>query len=274
MNEDSISIVPATEVGGVENCVVVGEGEIPTLVDIVGAATSNNAYLDSGGEEAGDDRFAVQFPGHKQELLGCDAIFGRIRSLMDENSRGGLADTLPPMMQAPMDEQLCEEFGLPNATPQSVAGWRDLGKTLRARAERNWKTYDEVMGSNAIAKGDISFYGLMCFLQIQLPDLQFNKSTDSDLFGVRIAAHVEKPSLAVLPSEWRTGLEFRINGVDEWLESQGANLDSNSTFVVVSAEPNKNDYLDGMDIVAQEKTSGVQISFENYSYVSGKAIQI
>lgn len=87
MNESPLQIVPAAGIDGVENCVVVNEGEVPELLDIVSAAVKNKAHIDNNDDEAGDDLYAVQFPGQTQELLERDAIAGRIRELMGEVNR-------------------------------------------------------------------------------------------------------------------------------------------------------------------------------------------
>lgn len=83
MADANLDIVPAEGINRVENCVVIKreEGdEIPTLIEIVSAAVKNNAHVNSD-DEAGDDLYAVQFPGQPQELLAQDDIAARIRNL-------------------------------------------------------------------------------------------------------------------------------------------------------------------------------------------------
>jgi len=86
---------------------------------------------------------------------------------------------------------------------------------------------------------------------------------------------MEKPSSRNVPSnEWQTGLEFQVEGEDEWLKMQDERLDSDSIFVVTSTNPNQDGYADGMDIVARGKTLAIDIKFTNHSVISDKAIQI
>lgn len=81
---EKTEVIPA-EIGmGTKNCIVVKEGEIPTLIDIVRAAVKNEAHIDNSDDEAGDDEYVVQFPGGEQERLMQDGISGRLRELSGE----------------------------------------------------------------------------------------------------------------------------------------------------------------------------------------------
>lgn len=75
---EKMEVGPSDEGMGAENCIVIKEGEPPTLLDIVGAASVNRAMI-VDHDEAGDDEYIVQFPGHGQERLMQDGISGRIR---------------------------------------------------------------------------------------------------------------------------------------------------------------------------------------------------
>ncbi len=79
--EPSLAVVPAA-VDGVENCVVIKDGDTPTLGAIASTAVDHSAHIDNSDDEAGDDLYAVQFPGHPQELLEQDGVSARIRELL------------------------------------------------------------------------------------------------------------------------------------------------------------------------------------------------
>lgn len=82
-----LEVVPAVEGiihAEIKNCVVIPEGEPPTVAEIMSAATSNEAFIDNETtEEAGDDLFAVQFPGGKQKLLHRDGIEAARRHMLE-----------------------------------------------------------------------------------------------------------------------------------------------------------------------------------------------
>lgn len=79
-----LDTVPATGLTGVENCIIVNDGaDVPEAAEIVNAATGNQAHVDNSADEAGDDLYAVQFPGRIQELLSDDQIATRVRQLLD-----------------------------------------------------------------------------------------------------------------------------------------------------------------------------------------------
>lgn len=74
-------VVPAKD-QWTKNCIVIPEGARPELLDIIQAAAHNDAKVDNSDDEAGDDQYAVQFPGRDQELLDQDQINGRLRVLL------------------------------------------------------------------------------------------------------------------------------------------------------------------------------------------------
>ena len=82
--ESELKIVPAEKevAQWVKNCVVVPEGFVPSLDSVGHSAIANQAFVDNSDDEAGDDEYAVQFPGHKQELLTSDGVRARIRELL------------------------------------------------------------------------------------------------------------------------------------------------------------------------------------------------
>jgi len=82
--ESGFSIVPAQD-KQTENCVVIPAGARPTVFQIIGAAMDNGAVIDNCGEEAGDDQVCVQFPSHKQELLGQDQVLVRVQELLGDD---------------------------------------------------------------------------------------------------------------------------------------------------------------------------------------------
>jgi hypothetical protein len=77
----ALKIVPASE-KSTKQCVVIPEGARPDIMQIIGAAAQNDAMVDNSDEEAGDDQFCVQFPGHGQELLERDALSARVEQLL------------------------------------------------------------------------------------------------------------------------------------------------------------------------------------------------
>ena len=77
-----LQIVPADDSRWTQNCVVTPTGSEPSLIDIVRAAVNNQAHVDNSDEEAGDDQYMVQFPGHNHELLEEDGVRARIRKLL------------------------------------------------------------------------------------------------------------------------------------------------------------------------------------------------
>jgi hypothetical protein len=79
----AFNIVPSTT-GQTQNCIVIPEGTRVTLLQIIEAAAQNMASIDASDEEAGDDEYCVQFPGHDQELLEQDAVLARVRKLFGE----------------------------------------------------------------------------------------------------------------------------------------------------------------------------------------------
>lgn len=86
---EKLTITTATEdmrQYGIENCIVIKEGTFPTATEIMQMAIANKAFEDNSEEEAGDDQYAVQFPGHDKELLDYDAITARLRSLTEDDA--------------------------------------------------------------------------------------------------------------------------------------------------------------------------------------------
>lgn len=68
----------------IKNCIVVPEGESLTALDIMSAAKANEAFIDNETtDEAGDDTYAVQFPGEEQKLLERDGIEAAIRHMTE-----------------------------------------------------------------------------------------------------------------------------------------------------------------------------------------------
>jgi len=64
------------------NCVIIKPGA--TIEKIAELAVKHGAFVDNSGEEAGDDRYLVQFPGHNQEDLNYDGLLARLRELNGE----------------------------------------------------------------------------------------------------------------------------------------------------------------------------------------------
>jgi hypothetical protein len=67
---------------GTKNYIVVREGA--SAEDIINMAAQNEAMVSGEGEEAGDDLYAVQFPGRESELMSEDDIAGALREMSGE----------------------------------------------------------------------------------------------------------------------------------------------------------------------------------------------
>lgn len=59
----------------VKNCIAIKKGAIPTILEIVRAATENEAIIKDE-----PDQYLVQFPGQGQELLTYSEIFKKLES--------------------------------------------------------------------------------------------------------------------------------------------------------------------------------------------------
>ncbi|MDD5489494.1 MAG: hypothetical protein PHP25_02350 [Candidatus Moranbacteria bacterium] len=81
LNTEKIEIVACSKDKGVENCIIVRPGVVPTILEIVRAATENEAVIKGEPE-----RYLIQFPGQGQELLTYAEIFKKLESLPGDKS--------------------------------------------------------------------------------------------------------------------------------------------------------------------------------------------
>lgn len=80
-NMEKIKVVDSSKDERVKNCIVIKAGAVPTVFEIVRAATKNEAVI-----EDEPDQYIVQFPGQKQELLTYGEIFKKLESLPGDKS--------------------------------------------------------------------------------------------------------------------------------------------------------------------------------------------
>ncbi len=81
--EVPLEIVPAEGLG-TKNYIKITEGTIPSINELISLASRNEAVVDNSDDEAGDDQFAIQFPGKEPELLEYDQVAGSLRELSGE----------------------------------------------------------------------------------------------------------------------------------------------------------------------------------------------
>jgi hypothetical protein len=73
---EKIEVVASSKDERLKNCIVIKPGVVPTIFEIVSAATNNEARI-----EAEPDQYFVQFPGEGQELLTYSEIFKKLENL-------------------------------------------------------------------------------------------------------------------------------------------------------------------------------------------------
>ncbi|MDI6777830.1 MAG: hypothetical protein QMD77_01440 [Patescibacteria group bacterium] len=70
-------VVPAQEGMGAKNCLVINDGVVLTVFEVVQRACSNRAVVNRGEE---DERYVVQFPGCEQEELTYGEIHVKLKN--------------------------------------------------------------------------------------------------------------------------------------------------------------------------------------------------
>lgn len=70
-------VVPAQEDMGAKNCLVVNDGVVLTVLEVVQRACSSEAVVHRGEEE---ERYVVQFPGDAQKELTYGEIHVRLKN--------------------------------------------------------------------------------------------------------------------------------------------------------------------------------------------------
>ena len=79
-NTKKFDIVPAEKEMGTINCVVIKNIDGLEASEIARMAIKNGAF-EEDIDEAGDDTYVIQFPGHQQECLTDDGISAKLRKL-------------------------------------------------------------------------------------------------------------------------------------------------------------------------------------------------
>jgi hypothetical protein len=80
--EPELTCVPAENSDVVKNCVVIPDGVVPTVIDVVVAAIKGKAFFENKSN-TDNDCYMIQFPGYEQELLSEDDFLTRLSELME-----------------------------------------------------------------------------------------------------------------------------------------------------------------------------------------------
>jgi len=75
-NTEKTEVIAGSKNARVKNCIAIKAGAVPTILEIVRAATENEAIMRDE-----PDHYLVQFPGEGQELLTYSEIFKKLENL-------------------------------------------------------------------------------------------------------------------------------------------------------------------------------------------------
>ena len=86
-NKPWFKVVPAEKGMGAKNCIIIQDIEIPKVIDIMGEARDNSAFVEDPYDGFGEGSYIVQFPGEAQCKLDDHDLSTKLNNLISQKAK-------------------------------------------------------------------------------------------------------------------------------------------------------------------------------------------